>query len=302
MMKNKPIAIIGSACGWGAQRRETAQGPDTLQSSKLLQHIQSLPATAEWTETIYAHLPLASPKEVPTHQAYPYVIDHLRRLSFSVEEALVQNLFPLVIGGDHGMAIAIWGAVTTHFKAEQKFGLLWIDAHLDAHTCETSPSDAIHGMPVASLLGYGDKTLQGITGNPLPKIAPEHLVYVGVRSFEKEEYELLQRLGVKIFDQEEVQTRGLEAVMAEAEQIVTQGTAGFGISIDLDGFDPQVAPGVGSPEPGGLPRQETLQALRRFNRHPHLMALEIAEFNPALDIDDKTAQLVLDLCDVFFAV
>ncbi|HKF73186.1 MAG TPA: arginase family protein, partial [Stellaceae bacterium] len=172
------------------------------------------------------------------------------------------------------------------------FGLIWMDAHLDAHTVETTPSMNAHGMSAAVLLGHGLPEFLKVGGGAL---RPEHLCYVGVRSYEVAEWALLRRLGVRIFYMEEVHERGLAAVMADALAIATRGTRGFGLTIDLDGFDPADVPGVGLPVAGGLRGTEAAAVLRGIARDPRLRAVEIVEYAPALDRDHRTAQLVVDL-------
>jgi arginase len=167
-----------------------------------------------------------------------------------------------------------------------------MDAHLDAHTERTTPSMNPHGMSAAVLLGHGTPEFLAVGGGAL---RPEHLCYIGIRSYELAEWALLRRLGVRIFYIEEVRERGLAAVMREAVEIATHGTRGFGLTIDLDGFDPADVPGVGLPVADGLRGVEVTTALRGIARDPRLRALEIVEYAPALDREQRTAQLVIDL-------
>jgi arginase len=197
----------------------------------------------------------------------------------------------VVLGGDHAIAIGTWGGVARGLR-RAPFGLIWMDAHLDAHTLETTPSMNAHGMSAAVLLGHGSPEFLAVGGGAL---RPEHLCYIGVRSYEAAEWALLRRLGVHIFYMDEVRGRGLAAVMADALAIVTRGTRGFGLTIDLDGFDPTDVPGVGLHVADGLRGAEAATVLRGIARDPRLKALEIVEYAPALDRDQRTARLVLDL-------
>ena len=197
-----------------------------------------------------------------------------------------------VVGGDHSCAIGTWSGAAAGLDGP--LGLIWVDAHMDSHTPATSPSGAVHGMPLACLLGYGPPSLAEL-GGPRPKLRPENVCLVGVRSFEPEEARLLDELGVRIFHMDEVERRGLSVVMHEALDRCQRQTAGFGLTIDLDAIDPFDAPGVGSPENGGICGKDLANSLEQIGDHPNLVGVEIAELNPDKDIDGKTAELVYRL-------
>jgi len=173
-------------------------------------------------------------------------------------------------------------------------GLLWIDAHLDSHTPETSYSGAIHGMPLACLLGRGDKRLLNLGLNGA-QVSAAHTVVLGARSYEPEEFELLQRLGVRIIGEAEIEQRGFAACLDEALAIAAAAPAGFGVTLDLDAIDPHLAPGVGSPEPDGLVTYDVLTAMHWIAGQPGLKALEIVEYNPDRDRHGATAGLIAGL-------
>ncbi len=285
------ISFIGFASGWGAQVRATEQGPDALYKSGIL---STLPVSWEWKETLF---PLKSAQDLhlPSgKETLPYIEDMCKRTALSVGEVLQRHHFPVVIGGDHTVAAGTWAGVAFSLKNKQKLGLIWIDAHMDAHTMETSPSKAYHGMPLADLLGYGDSSLVNILENG-PVLNPQHVCLIGVRSYEEGEAALLKRLGVRVYYMSEVQERGFDTVFQEALHHVKQGTTGFGVTIDLDAFDPEDAPGVGTPESQGLKAQEALPALTILQRDPDLKALEIVEYNPERDRGGKTLSLIRDL-------
>ncbi|MGH8507495.1 MAG: arginase, partial [Gammaproteobacteria bacterium] len=195
-----------------------------------------------------------------------------------------------VIGGDHSCAIASWSAAASALRGP--LGLVWIDAHMDSHTPATSPSGALHGMPLAILLGFGPPELTDLL-YPGAKLRPENVCLVGVRSYEPEEAELLHCLGVRVITMDEVRARGLMRSLGEAFAIVSCGTAVVGLSIDLDAIDPEDAPGVGTPARNGLRGLALVEGLRRLAPQPVLV--EIAEFNPLHDRKNKTARLVIDL-------
>ena len=211
------------------------------------------------------------------------------RLASCVHNTLESGHFPLVVGGDHSCAIGTWSGVHLWLGEQGPLGLIWIDAHMDSHTFATTPSGALHGMPLACLLGYGEQRLTGI-GVAKPKLRPEHVCLLGVRSFEDGEAALLKKLGVRVISVAEIRKRGVVATLAEALAIANNGTAGYGVSLDLDVLDPSEEPGVGSPEPDGLLCLELEQALRQLRNDPALLAMEIVEYNPHHDRNLLTAR------------
>lgn len=286
--------IIPVNSGWGAQIRGTGLGGDALKGSGLRQKVHH--QTSEhilWSEAVEPSVKERSMQEVTPADTLPHVTEVITRTAEAVLGSLPQH-FPIVLGGDHSIAIGTWSAMTHALKAEGEFGLIWVDAHMDSHTFETSPSKAPHGMPVAALLGYGHKNFTQLLSDKA-KINPKHLCLVGIRSFEAGEEALLNTLGVKIYYIDEVLERGFEAVMIEAQEYVSSQTKAFGISIDLDGFDPKEVPAVGSREKNGIPTYNAADVLRYLCQHPKLKAVEITEFNPERDVAQKTANFLAEL-------
>jgi arginase len=200
----------------------------------------------------------------------------------------------LVVGGDHSCAVGTWSGVADALRPSGALGLIWIDAHMDMHVPETSHSGAINGMPVAALLGYGAPQLTSVAHSGAA-IDPRHLCLIGARSFEPEEVAFAQRHGVRVIDMPEVQRRGVKAVLAEAHAIAARGTAGYGVSLDLDAFDPVEAPGVGTPAPDGIRAADFLAPWSELIKDPACVGIEIVEYNPARDRDGRTARLMQDL-------
>lgn len=200
----------------------------------------------------------------------------------------------LVVGGDHSCAIGTWNGVADALRPAGALGLIWIDAHMDMHVPDTSHSGAINGMPVAVLLGYGASQLTSIAQSGAA-IDPRHLCLIGARSFEPEEVAFAQRHGVRVIDMPEVQRRGLKAVLAEAHTIATHGTAGYGVSLDLDAFDPHEAPGVGTPAPDGFHAADFMAPWSTLIEDPACVGIEIVEYSPARDRAARTARLMQDL-------
>ncbi|PPK76744.1 arginase [Methylobacter tundripaludum] len=208
-----------------------------------------------------------------------------------------QNQPFLVIGGDHSCALGTWGGVLNGLQQPDKFGLIWLDAHMDAHTFATSPSGNIHGMPLAALLGKADKKLAAMyPGSDF--IKPENLILIGVRSYEHEEYDLLKQAKVEIIFAEQID--GLAQVLTKAIDKLSLSCQVIGISIDLDFIDPDDAPGVETPAQGGIKAEELLKALALINRHPKICGLEISEFNPEKDSKNKTLHLMKKIIEAFY--
>lgn len=278
------IRIIGAASGIGAQDRACEDGPVAFHRSQAWHELEHHPLI-DWGKTLFA--------PQGDHASITGRIAALcRNLADEVVLALRAGEFPVVIGGDHSVAIGTWSGVARAIA--EPIGLLWIDAHLDSHTPETSYSGAIHGMPLACLLGRGDKRLLNI-GLEGSQISAAHTVVLGPRSYEPEELEFLQRMQVRIIDSDEILRRGFAACLDEAIAIVASAPAGFGVTLDLDAIDPRLAPGVGSPEPDGLVVHDAVEAMRRIGGLPGLKALEIVEYNPDRDRHGTTAGLISDL-------
>ena len=278
------IRIIGAASGIGAQDRACEDGPVAFHHSQAWHELEHHPLI-DWGKTLFA------PEEESGGIA-GRIAGLCRNLADEVALALRSDAFPIVIGGDHSVAIGTWSGVARVVAGP--VGLLWIDAHLDSHTPETSYSGAIHGMPLACLLGRGDKRLLNI-GLPGTQVSAAHTVVLGPRSYEPEEIEFLQRMQVRIIDSDEILQRGFAACLEEAIDIVASAPAGFGVTLDLDAIDPHLAPGVGSPEPDGLVVHDVVLAMRRIAHLPGLKALEIVEYNPDRDRHGTTAGLISDL-------
>ncbi len=284
LKKYARIRIIGAASGIGAQDQACEDGPMAFHRSQAWHELEHHPLL-DWGKTLFA------PDDDGSSTA-GRIAELCKDLADEVTLTLRADEFPVVIGGDHSVAIGTWSGVARVLG--EPLGLLWIDAHLDSHTPESSYSGAIHGMPLACLLGRGDKRLLDI-GLSGVQISAEHTVVLGPRSYEPEEFEFLQRMGVRIIDSEEVHQRGFVDCLDEAVGIVSAAPAGFGVTLDLDAIDPQLAPGVGSPEPDGLVARDALMAIHLSAGMPGFKALEIVEYNPDRDRYGATARLISDL-------
>ena len=275
------IELIGAAWGLGGADPGCAQAPETLIPS-LSERLARSGAVVSLGPTLHP-----SPKERRREAAVSKLCGEL---ASAVAAAMRQARLPCVIGGDHTCAGGTWTGVARMLQGE--LGLIWIDAHMDSHTPGTSHTGRLHGMPLAWLLGQADDDLYGLSAGV---VDPEHVALIGVRSYEPEEKERLDRLGVRVFHIEEVRRRSLDTVCEEALRIATAGTSGFGISIDLDAVTPEEAPGVGTPVPEGIAAAELERALRSLGSRPDLLAVELAEYLPRLDPDGRSARVAVEL-------
>lgn len=283
----KHTSLIGVASCWGAPDHRCALGPETLRSLRIEERLNRSDRRADW-------LTMIRPSPQTPQKTLELIVDVCTRLAAVVQQQVQAKQSFAVLGGDHSCAIGTWSGAQAALAANDRLGLIWIDAHMDAHIPETSPSGAIHGMPLACLLGHGEKQLRMI-GGPQPKLSPADVLLIGVRSFERGEATLLNMLGVKVYFMEEVQQRGLAAVMNEAVGRLDRHCTHIGLTLDLDAMDPEDAPGVGSPAADGLRADELLAALNTISANPKLIGVEITEFNPANDINDRTAELTYKL-------
>lgn len=216
-------------------------------------------------------------------------------LATKVEESMAKNHFPLVIGGDHCVAIGtIAGASSYYRKKNQELGLIWIDAHADVNDPSSSPTGNIHGMPLAVALGHGHKKLTAI-GGAKAKLKPENVALIGIRNIDGKEKELLRKSGIRYYTMREIDERGMFKVMEEAIGIVTKNTGGVHLSFDIDGVDPLYAPGVSTPETGGLSLREAHLALEMLADTGKLCSAEFVELNPIMDQAHKSALLTVEL-------
>ena len=213
-----------------------------------------------------------------------------------VLKSLEQGMVPLVIGGDHSVAAGtVSGVAEFHRRQGAKIGLIWIDAHGDLNTPETSPSGNVHGMPLAAILGLGPPELANIF-DWSPKIAPENCVIIGVRDIDTTERENIRHAGItEVYTMRDIDERGMRTVMEEALRTAGRGTAGYHISLDMDWIDPEDAPGVGTPVRGGATYREAHLAMEIIADHGRMLSFEVVEVNPVIDEHNRTANLAVEL-------
>ena len=282
------LSLIGYASGIAANDIGCGEGPLQLQNNGLEQQLSEyLPS--HWQAMLV-------PRSGNKNDKMQRIVDLNTELASITFDLTQQNKRFSVLGGDHSCAIGTWSGVAAALEQSQddKLGLIWIDAHMDSHTFETTVTGNIHGMPLAALLGYGDTSLTHIA-IPHPKIDPKRLVLIGIRSFEAEEEKLLQRLGVRIYNMEAIAKRGLDSVFSEAIAYVKENSLGFGISLDLDAIDPFDAPGVGVPEANGISGESLCRVLTQLRQETSLIGVEVVEYNPYHDKNHKTERLIKEI-------
>jgi len=287
---SRPVRIVGAGSSLGAPIFGPAAGPRALRDKGIEASLRQRGIRARWHSLLEPSAP--KPPHPPMRERLHAVSQHLHDLADCVATIYAEDAIPLVLGGDHAIGAGTWRGIARSLAPRGKLGLIWIDAHLDAHTAHTTHTGNIHGMPLAALLGIGDEALTGLPG---PHLDPAHVVIVGARSWEPEEPALLTRLGVKIFPMSEVKARGLAAVMGDALRIAREGTAGFGVSVDLDAMDCAKLPATTCLVPDGLDPQELVDVLHGLRCCGDLAGLEIVEYVPERDGDGSGARWVIEL-------
>jgi arginase len=218
-----------------------------------------------------------------------------KRLARQVERVLEEGRFPLVLGGDHSVAVGTVAGLARYLRRQhRRLGLIWIDAHADMNTPETSPSGNVHGMPLACCVGLGPRALTHLAGFA-PLVEPQSVALVGVRDVDQLEKPHVRQSGVRAFTMRHIDERGVLAVIREAIAIAGEGTAGIHVSLDMDVVDPQEAPGVGTPVRGGLTYREAHLVMEVLCDAGLLLSMEVVEVNPILDDSNRTAVLAVEL-------
>jgi len=292
---DRTIRIIGVPLDLGASRRGTDVGPSALRIAGLGAALRRMGYDVALEEDIPAPA-METRRSEDKHARYkPQILDVCTRLANRVREVVDAGDFPLVLGGDHSIAMGTVAGTASHYHArEQSIGLIWFDAHGDMNVPESSPSGNIHGMPLAHLLGKGDVDLKNILGFS-PKVKPENVALIGIRAIDAGERKIIRDSGIHAFTMREIDEHGMAAVARRALQVVNNGTAGFHVSFDVDGCDPTVIPGSGTLVPGGVSFREAHLLMEYVADSGRLLSLEIVELNPFLDERNISARRTLEL-------
>lgn len=290
-METLNISMIGVPIDFGQMRRGVDMGPSAIRYAGAVERLEALGHEVVDEGDIY--VPNAAKLEVhPKLRNLGAVVEACTRLAEQVATAVEHKKFPLVLGGDHSIAIGTLAGLAQHYK---NLGVIWYDAHADMNTAETSPSGNIHGMPLAVAMGLGHEKLTHIGGEQ-PKIDPKNLVIIGARSVDEGERELIKEKGIKVYSMHEIDRLGMAAVMEDAlAYLRSREIDGLHLSLDLDGLDPMYTPGVGTPVPGGITYRESHLAMEMLQESNLLTSAEFVEVNPVLDTKNATANVAVGL-------
>lgn len=290
-MMNK-LSIIGVPMDLGQTRRGVDMGPSAIRYAGVIERIENIGYSVEDKGNIGIALAERVHSDENTNlKNLKAVADASERLAQTVSDVITNKRFPLVLGGDHSIAIGTLAGVSRHY---QNLGVIWYDAHGDLNTADTSPSGNIHGMPLAASIGIGDDALTRI-GGYTPKVKPENIVIIGARSLDEGEKELIKEKGIKVYTMHEIDRMGMTKVMEETILYLRDKTDGVHLSLDLDGLDPHDAPGVGTPVIGGISYRESHLAMEMLAESQLITSAEFVEVNPILDERNKTATVAVAL-------
>ncbi|HXS95862.1 MAG TPA: arginase [Candidatus Limnocylindrales bacterium] len=294
-MRPSALTIIGAPLDLGQGRRGVDMGPSAVRVANLNARLASLGYDVEDIGNIAVEQAEAWPEGDANAKYLPQIAAACDLLSLQVAAALSRNRLPLVLGGDHSVAVgSISGASRFFHEKGLGIGVIWLDAHADMNTPETSPSGNVHGMPLACVAGMGPPELVDL-GGFRPKAFAKNIVIVGLRDVDQMERPHVAESGVRAFTMRDIDERGMRSVMAEAIQLASDGTAGFHLSLDMDFVDPKDAPGVGTPVRGGVTYREAHLAMEMICDSGRTVSMEVVEVNPVIDEVNRTADLAVEL-------
>ncbi|HTF24333.1 MAG TPA: arginase [Candidatus Limnocylindria bacterium] len=289
------VRIIGVPMDLGQSRRGVDMGPSALRGAGLQASIKKLGLQVE----DIGNLSVKQPEEMPVGEKRAKYLQEIAEtcgdVAAAAEKSLIEGFLPLVLGGDHSIAAGVAAGVANYFRKEKKqIGYLWLDAHGDMNTPDSSPSGNVHGMPLAAIMGYGAPELVDLLGFK-PKAEPGNIVIVGARDLDAQERKIVKRSGIHVFTMRDIDERGMREVMADALKYAMDDTAGIAVSLDMDFVDPADAPGVGTPVRGGVTYREAHLAMEMISDSESMVSLEVVEINPILDEHNRTALLGVEL-------
>jgi arginase len=291
----KKIRVIGVPLDLGQSRRGVDMGPSAVRVAGLEARLEAIGHVVEDAGNVAVAIPEQKKEGEANAKYLKEITATCTKSADLVLKTLEAGKVPVVLGGDHSVAAGTVAGVAEFYRRQnQRIGLLWIDAHTDINTPETSPSGNVHGMPLAALMGLGPEEL-GKIYDFSPKVRPENCVLVGIRDVDVHEKENIRRAGVEVFTMRDIDERGMRTVMEEALRMAGRGTAGYHVSLDMDWIDPEDAPGVGTPVWGGATYREAHLAMEIISDHGRMTSFEIVEVNPVIDEHNQTADLAVEL-------
>jgi arginase len=291
----KKIRVIGVPLDLGQSRRGVDMGPSAVRVAGLEARLEELGHVVEDGGNVAVAIPEQKKVGDPHAKYLKEITATCTKHAELVLKTLDSGIVPLVLGGDHSVAAGTVAGVSEFYRRQgQRIGLIWIDAHTDINTPESSPSGNVHGMPLAAITGLGPAELANIF-NFSPKVSPDNCVLVGVRDIDAVEKENVRRAGIEVFTMRDIDERGMRTVMEEALRAAGRGTQGYHVSLDMDWVDPEDAPGVGTPVRGGATYREAHLAMEIIADHGRMLSFEIVEVNPVIDEHNRTAVLAVEL-------
>ena len=293
--ERQPLRIIGVPMDLGADRRGVDMGPSAFRSAGFAQAVKRL----GYEVREHGNVAVATAEQRTIGESNAKYLDEIAEscdeLRLAVRAALENSELPIVVGGDHSIAVGTVAGVAEYHRAKREtIGLLWIDAHADMNTPDTSPSGNVHGMPLSACLGIGPKELTEL-GGFCPKVINDNVVLLGIRDLDRREKDIVRRSGVHAYTMRDIDERGIARIVTEALEFLNDGTAGFHVSLDVDGLDPEIAPGVGTPVRGGISFREAHLLMELVADDGRARSFEVTEINPILDDRNKTAEIAVDL-------
>ncbi|RPI74270.1 MAG: arginase [Ignavibacteriales bacterium] len=292
---SKVVNIIGFPMDLGADRRGVDMGPSALRIAGLKEKLENLGYKIVDSGDIFIRIMENQKINNPKLKYLTEIFKTSRILAGKVEKVLDKGGFPLCIGGDHSMAIGTIAGIASHCKkTKKKLGVIWIDAHSDMNTDETSPSGNIHGMPMAASLGVGNEKLVNFYGLS-PKLKPENCALIGIRSVDELERVTIKKLNLPVYTMTDIDKLGIHRIIVKVLRQFRERVDHIHISFDLDSVDPTIAPGVGTPVPGGLSYREAHLLMESIAECGCMSSLEVTEVNPILDDKNKSAVFAADL-------
>ena len=294
-IKPDTVCIIGVPIDLGAGRRGVDMGPSAIRVADLEPGIQKLGFNTEDCGDLTVMIPETQRVGHDNLRFEHAILETCRELMNTVRGTLTAGHFPLVVGGDHSLAIGSIAGSSGYFaEKNEEIGVIWFDAHADFNAPDTTPSGNIHGMSLAVSAGVGGDDLVNL-GDRAPKIAAQHAVVVGARDLDPRERESIKQHGITVFTMRDIDEHGLRAVFEDAIAIAGKDTTGIHLSFDLDVIDPQYAPGTGTPVRGGVSYREAHLAMEMLGDHANVVSMDLVEVNPVLDHQNQTAVLAVEL-------
>jgi len=294
-IETKHIRIIGVPLDLGQSRRGVDMGPSAMRVAGLEAKLEALGYQVDDGGNVPVALAETKSEGDPHAKYLKEITETCSKEAELVLKTLEAGKIPVVLGGDHSIAMGTVSAVAEFYRRKhQRVGLLWIDAHTDINTPDSSPSGNVHGMPLGAIMGLFPSPLTDLYGFS-PKVQPDNCVLLGVRDVDNHERENIRKSGVHVFTMRDIDERGMRAVMEEALRLAGRGTVGYHVSLDLDWIDPEDAPGVGTPVWGGATYREGHLAMEIIADHGRMLSFEMVEVNPVLDERNQTAELAVEL-------